>query len=322
MHAAIKAIEYYLPPKVLTNDELVEEFPEWTSEKILEKTGIRKRHAVEGKECASDLAYFAAQKLFASSTCKPTDIDFLLLCTQSPDYLLPTSACILQERLGLSMTCGALDFNLGCSGYVYGISLAKGLIESGQAQNVLLITSETYTKYLRSKDKSVRSIFGDAAAATLIIDVKSEKPYINQTRFGTDGKGAANLIVHGGAMREPDAAVDLQMNGPEIFTFALRVVPPLVEKLLHCSNCQISDIDLFVFHQANKYMLDHLRRKLLIPKEKFYIYMEEVGNTVSSSIPIALKHAVIENKLKSGDSVMLVGFGVGYSWAGMIAKML
>lgn len=312
MYAVIKAIEYYLPEKILTNEQLALVFPDWSAEKILEKTGISQRHIVDVNEKASDLACQAAQKLFISGACDPDDIDFLLLCTQSPDYLLPTTACVLQDRLGLPTSCGALDFNLGCSGYIYGLSLAKGLIESGQSKNVLLITAETYSKYIKHDDRAVRTIFGDGAAATLVQGVTSDHPFIYPIVFGTDGKGANNLIVRDHT---------LYMNGPEIFTFTLKCVPLIVTELLARVNRQLTDIDLFVFHQANQYMLDHLREKLNIPEKKFYIYIKNVGNTVSATIPIALWHAFAEGKLQPGNLVMLVGFGVGYSWGGTIFKV-
>jgi len=313
MYAAIKAIEYYLPGSVLTNEQLERDLSDWSAEKILEKTGISKRYIVNNKETASDLACQAAQKLFASDICVPNDIDFLLFCTQSPDHILPTTACVLQDRLGLPTSCGALDYNLGCSGYIYGLLLAKGLIESGQANNVLLITAETYSKYIGRDDKSVRTIFGDGAAATLVQGVTAEVAPVWPVIVGTDGRGANNLIVRDNT---------LHMNGPEIFTFTLKCVPLVVAELLTKVKKNLEDIDLFIFHQANKYMLDHLRTKLNIPEEKFYIYIENVGNTVSSTIPIAMKHALLEGKIKPGSLVMLVGFGVGYSWGGAIVRTL
>lgn len=312
MFAAIKAIEYYLPEKMLTNEQLALDFPGWTAEKIKEKTGIVSRYIADQNETAVDLAYYAAQKLFTTNACQASTIDFLLLCTQSPSYVLPTTACILQDRLGLPTTCGALDFNLGCSGYIYGLSLAKGLIESGQVKNVLLVTAETYSKYIQLKDRTTRTIFGDGAAATLISGQNSSSPFIAPVVLGTDGKGAGNLIVRDHI---------LFMNGPEIFTFTLQCIPHMVAQLLFTANKQMNDIDLFVFHQANKYMLDHLRNKINIPQEKFYIYLEKVGNTVSATIPIALYHALAEGKIRSGNLVMLVGFGVGYSWGGAIVEI-
>lgn len=329
MKANIKAISYYLPESVLTNDLINKEFPEWGIEKISAKTGINARHISAKDEFSSDMAVKAAEKLFAEHNIDKSEIDFLLFCTQSPDYFLPTTACIIQEKLGLETTIGALDFNLGCSGFVYGLSLAKGLIAGEMAKNVLLITSETYSKFIHPKDKSNKTIFGDAADATLIT---SEKGFctLGNFVFGTDGKGAENLIVKQGGMRFPvsdqnEDIVDefgnvrndknLFMNGAEIFNFTGEFVPKLTEAILEKSNLAKEDIDLFVFHQANKYMLNHLRKKIKIPEEKFFIAMEECGNTVSSTIPIALYEAQKQGKVADSKNLILAGFGVGYSWA-------
>jgi len=324
--AAVRAIEYHLPDTVLTNDELARAFPGWSPAKIAAKTGIVERRIAAPEECASDLAVAAARKLFASGACRPEEIDFILLCTQSPDYFLPTTACILQDRLGLPTSAGALDFNLGCSGFVYGLSLAKGLIETGQASNVLLLTAETYSKFLHPDDRSVRPLFGDAAAATLVQARPDGPPWIGPFVFGTDGKGKDNLIVRAGGMRcrtreqTSPSSDHLCMNGPEIFTFALQVVPQAVEALLSRAEKTIDDVDLFVFHQANRYMMEHLREKLTIPAEKFVVALRHVGNTVSSTIPIALKEAMGQQLLPPGKLVLLVGFGVGYSWSATLIR--
>ncbi len=334
--AAIAGIEYHLPDRVLSSEDLSSEFPEWPVEKIDAKTGIRERHIAAESECASDLAVEAARKLFQSGICRPEQIDYLLFCTQSPDYFLPTTACLIQHRLGIPVSAGALDFNLGSSGFVVGLGLAKGLIETNQAGNVLLLTGETYSKFMHKRDRSVRTIFGDAAAATLVSAVESEADLLGPLVYGTDGSGANNLIVPTGGLRErrtPETAIEyedeggnwrsrdsLYMNGGEIFTFTLRSVPACVKDLLERANLNQEEVQLFVFHQANRYMLDHLRKKLRIPEEKFLISMSDCGNTVSSTIPIALKRAHREGRLKAGDIVMAVGFGVGYSWAGALLR--
>lgn len=336
MHAQLAAIAYHLPEQVLTNAMLAEEFPEWSVEKIEEKTGIASRHIAGKDECSSDLAVAAAERLFAGGACRPEEIDFVLLCTQSPDYFLPTSACLVQQRLGIPSSAGALDFNLGCSGYIYGLSLARGLIETEQAQNVLLLTAETYSKYIHPEDKSVRTLFGDAAAATLVRRAAQPAPAIGPFVFGTDGSGAQNLIVPAGAMRRRAVAVGvgaqtdefgnvrteehLYMNGPEIFTFTMRAVPQAVDALLAKAGVTMETVDLFVFHQANQYMLDHLRKKIKIPQEKFVYALRETGNTVSSTIPIALTSAQQSGQLQPGQQVMLVGFGVGYSWGAALLQ--
>jgi len=332
MDAKIKAISYYLPERILTNAKLVEAFPGWTVEKVANKTGISERHISAENELSSDMAIKAAEKLFSEYQIDRSIIDFIMLCTQSPDYYLPTSACIIQDKLGLSTNIGAIDFNLGCSGFVYGLAMSKGLIKAGIAKNLLLLTSETYTKFIHEGDKSNRTIFGDAAAATLI----STDGYaaIEEFDLGTDGKGSENLIVKNGGLRnqktgnpgEPDefgniiSSDHLFMNGGEIFNFTLDAVPKLVCNVLSKNNLAKNDVDLFVFHQANKYMLNHLRKKLGIEEGKFYYFLEKVGNTVSSTIPIALYEAIKENKIKEGSTILLAGFGVGYSWGGTILK--
>ncbi len=319
MHAAIQAVEYHLPEGVLTNEELARAFPDWDAGKVAAKTGIARRRLAAPEECASDLAAAAARKLFAAGACRPEDVDFLLLCTQSPDHFLPTTACLLQERLGLPTRAGALDFNLGCSGFVYGLGLAKGLIETGQAANLLLLTAETYSKFLGPDDRTVRSLFGDAAAATLVRG-RPDGPWIGPFVYGTDGKGKDNLIVPGGGLRQPGGDVRLSMNGPEVFTFTLRVVPRAVSEVLARAGKTADDVDLFVFHQANRYMLEHLRAKLKVPPEKFVVALEHCGNTVSSTIPIALKEAEGRGVLRPGMLVLLVGFGVGYSWGATLIR--
>ena len=328
MEAYIKAISYYLPEKIITNDDLVKEFPEWTVDKIASKVGVVERHVVNDDETAVDLAVKAGEKLFIEHGIDRESIDFILFCTQSPDYYLPASACVIQEKLNIPTSIGALDFNQGCSGFIYGLLLAKGIVHSKIASNVLLITSETYSKHIHPKDKGNRTIFGDAAAATLISSEGFAK--IGNFDTGTDGSGANNLIVKTGGLRNklqtgdltfdesgnPISSDHLYMNGGEIFNFTSHAVPLLVEKVLIKNNIKSNDVDLYVFHQANKYMINYLRKLLDIDKDKFYIFMEKVGNTVSSTIPIALHEAQKENLLHG--NILIAGFGVGYSWGGTV----
>lgn len=329
--AYIKAISYYLPDNVLTNEMLVTEFPEWTVEKVATKVGVSERHIASDNETATDMAVKASERLFDEHGIDKQNIDFVLLCTQSPDYYLPTSACLVQNKLGLRTNIGALDYNLGCSGFVYGLSIAKGLIAASIATNILLITSETYSKHMHPRDKGNRTIFGDAAAATLIsVDGFAE---IGNFSLGTDGQGAENLIVKKGGLRQPEAMNDIRfdeggnpfssdhlfMDGGEIFNFTSEAVPVLVKDVISKNSFTEEDIDLYIFHQANKYMMNYLRKLIEIPSEKFYIHLEKVGNTVSSTIPIAMHEAQKEHKLKG--NVLLAGFGVGYSWAGVTLKI-
>jgi len=330
MEAYIKAISYYLPETVLTNEELIKEFPEWSVEKIVNKVGIDQRHIAEPEETSADLATKAAEKLFAEYDIDKSSIDFILFCTQSPDYFLPTSACLIQDKLKIPTTCGALDFNLGCSGYVYGLALAKGLLLGGIANNILLLTGETYSKFMHPKDKGNRTLFGDAGSATLISSDGFAE--IGNFSLGTDGKGGENLIVKTGGMRNREKADDLKfdengnpissdhlyMNGSEIFNFTIEAVPPLIEDTLIKNALSREDVDGYVFHQANKFMINFLRKKLKIAPEKFHMYMSEVGNTVSNTIPIVITEELKKNALHG--NILLAGFGVGYSWAGCALK--
>jgi len=331
--ACIAAIATHLPETVLTNEELEAQFPGWTADKILEKTGIRERRVVAEGETALDLGIAAAQKLIGSGACDPRSVDFVIFCSQAGDYILPASACILQDRLGLPISTGALDINLGCSGFVYGLSLASGLIAAGSARNVLLVTADTYSKYINKADRSVRTLFGDGAAATLISAVGEDSPSrIGPFVFGTDGRGAKDLIVEAGGFRlpaTPDVCLEeedrhgnrrgrhnLYMNGGNVMAFTLREVPRTFRQLLDRSGTSPEDYDYIVLHQANKFMLDALAKKLPVPAEKIPRLYEDIGNTVSSTIPFVLAGLQDEGRLTARSRIMLIGFGVGLSWAG------
>jgi len=330
--AYIKAISYYLPEKIVTNEELVEEFPEWSVDKVAAKVGVDSRHLAAPDETAGDMAEKAARKLFTEYNISPASIDFVMLCTQSPDYFLPSTACILQDRLGIPTSAGAFDYNLGCSGCIYGMAIAKGLIAAGIAKNVLLLTAETYNKYLHPADKSNRSIFGDGAAACLISTEGFAE--IGEFVLGTDGSGYKHLIVETGASRKKERtnveSVDddghirredyLYMDGSAIFNFTLDAVPAMMTQILKKNNMQKEDVDYYVFHQANKFMLNTIRKVCVLPKDKFYVNLANTGNTVSSTVLIGLKDCIESQTIKSGDRVMVSGFGVGLSWGGVILK--
>jgi 3-oxoacyl-[acyl-carrier-protein] synthase-3 len=325
---AIGPISVFLPEKVETNDDLQNEFPSWNLDLIYSKTGIRARHIAAPDECASDLGVQAAEKLFSEHQIDRESIDFLLFCTQTPDYPLPTTACLMQDRLGLRTSCGALDFNLGCSGYVYGLSLADGLIRGGTARRILLVTAETYSKYIHKTDRSLRTIFGDGAAATLI--EASEEPTLKGFQFGTDGSGANTLTLTQSGIRTPETAIqprhrhrwpsDLYMDGPSLINFTIGAIPELVENILSATGTAREEINLYIMHQATLKMLDQLRQRLELPEEKLPIVLENVGNTVSSTIPIVIDHLRTNNQVSAGDTNLLIGFGVGLSWAGCVWK--
>lgn len=334
MRSYIRATSYYLPPQVLSNEELCLHFPQLNPESIYKRTGVRKRHITSPGVIGSDLAFESTELLFKEHDIDRSEIDFLLFCTEGLDHKGPATACRLQHRLGLSKRCGAMDIPFGCTGFVYGLSVAKALVESRLAKNVLLLTSDIPSTVIHPDDHDLRMIFGDAGAASLI-SAGENGSCIGDFVFGTDGSGAENLIVRQSCTREPmtvewlDKYKDvgglphgrMEMKGEEIFIFALKVVPPMVNELLEKAELSLSDIDLFIFHQANGYLLEILRKKMKIDREKFIVHMEDCGNTVSATIPIALKEAMNSGKAKKGDKILFAAFGIGYSWAGTIITL-
>lgn len=320
----IDIVRISVPDEVLTNYDLAANMPSsWTADQIFNKTGIRSRHVLRPDEQASDIALEAAKRVIEERGCE--DIDFLLYCTEAPDFILPATACVIHHKLGLANRCGALDFNLGCSGYVYGLAMANSLIAQGLARKVLLLTADAYSKMLAPDDRSTRTLFGDAASATLLSSDSKRK--LHSFSFGTDGSGAGFLINAAGGFRgagnNAPAQADahhLRMDGPEIFNFTLRRVPEAISDTLEKAGLRMEDIDHFVFHQANAFILEHLRKKLNIPAGKLVMDLENYGNTVSSTIPLCLEHMIDAGKLKSGDKCLLLGFGVGLSWASCILE--
>ena len=270
----------------------------------------------------------AATRLFEENNISPDSIDFLLLCTQTPDYPLPTTACLMQQRLKLGTHIGALDFNLGCSGFVYGLSLAEGLICSGSAQRVLLVTAETYSKYIDVADRSLRTIFSDAAAATLI--EACDEPTLRGFRFGTDGSGADTLLATKGGARPAEHAhrprhrkrwkSDLYMDGPSLMSFTVGAIPPVIEDILKAAELSHDAVDMYLMHQATHKMLSLLQERLCLDDDRLPIRLADVGNTVSATIPILIDKLRREGTLKNGQQNLLIGFGVGWSWAGCVWK--
>ncbi len=325
-HAQIGPIAVHFPERAETNEQLQAMNPDWDMNLIAEKTGIYRRYLAAPEETAADLGVQSAQKLFREFDVDPKSIDFLMLCTQTPDYPLPTTACLIQDRLGLNTHCGALDFNLGCSGFVYGLSLAEGLIVSGQAKRILLITAETYSKYVASDDRSLRTIFSDAAAATLI--EATEEPALRSFEFGTDGSGADTLIVNEGGARCLDQAIQprhrkrwgsrLYMDGPSLMSFTIVAIPELIRNMLAKQRLELGDVNQFLMHQATRKMLEHLQSAIGTDDRRLPIRLEHCGNTVSCTLPILIRDMRNEGRIVPNSNNILVGFGVGWSWAGCI----
>lgn len=325
-YAQIGPIAVFLPERIETNDELRRQHPDWDIDLIEEKTGIRQRHVAAAGETASDLAVGAIEKLLAEHQVDRDSIDFLLFCTQTPDYPLPTTSCLLQSRLGLPTRCGSLDFNLGCSGYVYGLALADGLIQSGVAKNVLLVTAETYSKYIDADDRSLRTIFGDGAAATLVKADPERSLWGFQ--FGTDGTGADMLLVADGGARPASDSLKprhrkrwnsrLYMDGPSLINFTVEAIPRLIDEILAANQVAKGEISRFILHQATRKMLEQLTERMGVPSQCVPIDMEDVGNTVSCTLPILIDRMRARGELSAEAVNMLIGFGVGLSWGGCL----
>jgi len=334
MGVIIKQIEYYLPEKIVTNLDIQAKHPEWNIEKVGEKSGVFIRHIAEPGETALDLAIKAVEKLFSNGSISTTDIQGIIFCTQSPDYIMPSNAFLIHKHFGFSTDVWVFDYNLACSGYVYGLSIARGMLETNMAENILLITADTYSKYINEGDRSTSVLFGDAAAVSII--GKEERHGIIDIQLASSGNEYESFYIPSGGSRRPvgkstkvvstdksgnnRTLEDIHMNGFAVWKFISNTVPKQINTLLKRNNLTVNEIDFFGFHQASKLTLDSLIKASKIDSKKVYMNLNRVGNTVSASIPIALKDAQLDGSLKKGDLVLLSGFGVGLSWGSLIMK--
>jgi 3-oxoacyl-[acyl-carrier-protein] synthase-3 len=305
----------------LTEDEL---------QKVIKVSGVKARHIAAPTTTTADLTQRAAEALLTDLGWDRSSVDALIFVTQTPDYLLPATACVLQNALGLSKGCAAFDVNLGCSGYTYGLWLASTMIDSGACKRVLLLAGDTISKIVSPADRSTAFLFGDAGSATALErdDTLSTSSYFV---LGSDGSGASQLIVPGSGARgacvqdrerklqsdgNTRGADDLYMNGSEIFNFTIGSVPALAAEVLESASKAPEEVDFAVFHQANEFMIKHLSKKTKIPSERVPLSLGEYGNTSSASIPMTLTSRLPQALLSSSQRLLLLGFGVGYSWAG------
>ena len=318
-----------IPEKVLDATELEQKYGAEDTQKIIDNIGVKERHVVGEKICTSDLCLRATEVLLQQLNWPRESIDAIIFVSQTPDYVLPATACSLHGRLQLAKHCAAFDINLGCSGYVYGLWLISQMLSAGQMRRALLLVGDTITKLVSPEDRSAYPLFGDAGSATAV----EFRPGSEEMVFvvGTDGSGAEHLIVPAGAFRQPksdrtgklyqqaDGNIrsdeHVRMDGAEIFTFTLREVPPLVKETLQTKGWSINDVDAFVFHQANTYILNYLARRIKIPADTFVLAMESFGNTSSASIPLALTASSKMKGVQGQQKLLLAGFGVGLSWA-------
>lgn len=306
----ISGIAYYLPEGRITAEEAAE-VTGFSADRRREKLGIDSVAVADPSQCTSDLAVHAINQLLLDTRMDPESIDFLILVTQSPDRPLPATACIVQDKARLPRHLLAYDVNQGCSGFVIGLAQAKGLIASGICRRGLLVTSEMYNRLIAPGDRDTFGLFGDAATAVCVERSDDPNAGIGDFFFGVDGSGADKLTWL------PAPENRLYMNGRGIFEFVVRTLPPEINAFLKRQSLAVKDIDHFIFHQANRYMNERLVSELGISPERAFFDITEMGNTVSNTIPIALKKAQ-EARAMHGRKILMVGFGVGLSWAGAL----
>ena len=335
MQVFIKDISYFLPQKTVSIIDLKEENPEWDIKRLASKTGVNKIHVAEEDETALDLAEKAVLDLCKNNPNCLDLIDGIIFCTQSADYIMPPNSCVLHGRLEMKENIFAMDINHACSGYVYGLALAKGMISSKALKNILLITADTYSKYINPRDRSAKVLFGDGAAVSWITESSGTKGIVD-IMCSTYGRGFNKFIIPAGGTKIPKnentsvpekdkegnvrSLENLHMEGRAILGFVNSRVPRQIKQILKENSLSVDDIDLFIFHQASKMAIQSLGRILKIDPEKNFEDISLIGNTVSSTIPIALKTALSQKKIKKNDKVLISGFGVGLSWATSILQ--
>jgi 3-oxoacyl-[acyl-carrier-protein] synthase III len=336
MSVKITDIAFHLPRRTVTNAQLHADNPRWEIDLVAARSGVESRRVAGADETALDLAVEACRALLDRHPEARKRIDALLFCTQTPDHVMPPNSCLLQERLGLRDEVFAFDFTLACSGFVYGLGIAQGLIDGGIARCVLLVAADTYSRHIHPRDRSARVLFGDGAAVSLL-EPGDAQHGMRDFIYGTSGKGHDCFWIPAGGARLPRSAAtameeaesggstrtleNIHMNGMGVLAFVNSKVPKQVRALLERNQLSVDDVDLFVFHQASALALDALERALKIPPAKVYRKLSDIGNTVSASIPIALRCALDEGRVRSGDLVVLCGFGVGLSWASALVRM-
>jgi len=302
---------------------------------VAERSGVTTRYIARDDETAYDLARAVCETLLDRHEDARNRIDGILFCTQSRDYIMPSNACVLQNELGLSESVYALDYSLGCAGYIYGLAMARGLIQTGMASNILLITADTYSRFVSKYDRSTRVLFGDAAAVSWITEANADSGLFDiQCATSVDPE---TIIVPSGGFRTPKSETtgvmgkdasgnirsqeDLYMHGRGVLTFINSKVANQIRDILAKNCLSTDDIDLFVFHQASKMALDSLAETLEINPQKTFRNLSRVGNTVSASIPIAIKDAMDSGRASVGDKLLLSGFGVGLSWGSALIRL-
>ena len=333
MSLIIESIEYYLPENIVTNADLQKENPDWNLEKITEKSGVYQRHIAGKNETAYDLSIKACDKLFQTND--KNNIDGIIYCTQSPDYIMPSNSFLMHKHFGLKDEMFSYDFNHACTGYIYCLAMANAFVKAGMAREILLVNADTYSKYINPKDRSTRVLFGDGAAAT-IVKKSGRKRGIIDIDLGSSGSGYNKFWIPAGGLRLPKSNItskeiedvrgnirtknDIEMDGFGVWSFINSVAPKQVDRLLKRNDVAKTDIDQFIFHQASKMTLESIMRLMKLNEEQVFINIQNIGNTVSASIPIALRDAIDQDKIDNGSTLILSGFGVGLSYGAILME--
>ncbi len=318
----VRGIVTCVPARTFDNTRDTTAFTRDEVRKVVAMAGVSERRIVDGRTCSSDLCYGAAVTLLDALGWERSSVEGLV--TQTPDYFMPSSSCLLQERLGLSTECAAYDLGLGCSGYVYGLWLAALMLQAGGLRRVLLLHGETPTLYADEADRSVSLLFGDAGSATAL--ERQDTPDARWTFvLRTDGSGAEHLIVRGGGFRDrfcPDRRRHyVAMDGAEVFNFTIREVPPLIEDTLKAAGCSPDDVDYYVFHQSNRFIIRHLMTKCGMPADKVPMTLDRYGNTVGPSVPLTITRGIDLSAAGRPLRLLLLGYGVGLSWGSALVTL-
>ncbi|HII4478273.1 beta-ketoacyl-ACP synthase III [Clostridium perfringens] len=311
-------------PKNLVENERLQEFLETSDEWIRTRTGIERRY-ISLDENTSDLAIEASKKALSQAGLSAEDIDLIILATVTPDNFTPSTACIVQDKLG-AKNAWAFDINAACTGFIYALKLGKSLIRSGEAKNALIIGAETLSKALNWEDRGSCVLFGDGAGATVLTSTE-EDCGIKCVNVKSDGSKGDSLVIQGLPLNSPfkdrkEVSENyINMNGREIFKFATKVMEESIVEILEKENIKIEEIDAIIPHQANLRIIDYVGKRLGIPREKFVTNLQNYGNTSGASIPIALCEAIDDGKVKRGDNIIMVGFGGGLTWGAALIKL-
>lgn len=314
----------FLPDKILSNLDL-EKMVETSDEWITTRTGIKERRILEEGKASSDMAVEASKRALEAAKLSPLDIDLIIVATMTSDMITPSTACVVQDKLGCK-NAAAFDLSAACSGFIYGLSVSYSFIKAGVYKNILLIGTESMSRIIDWEDRGTCILFGDGAGAAIIGEVPEDRGIL-QTEIGADGSGVEHLLIPAGGSMCPttdttvkDRLQYLKMEGSEVFKFAVRKIDEVSKSVLEKSNLKIEDIDCFIPHQANTRIIDSAIKKLKISKEKVFVNLNKYGNMSAASIPVALDEAVRNGNINDGDNVLLVGFGGGLTWGASIIK--